>query len=499
MRKHTALLFGSCSVLTFVAVSAFPALAQQAPSNAELYQMVLTLQKNQERMANRLEQALAETARLRQELATVNQTVAQNQVALQNQSVHARMYGTGQQLADNRAVAAPNFSVGFGGGGNGDEQFGYTEGSVAVPLGDKYGFQVDGIGGVTSESGFAGAAAHLFRRDPKKGALGLYGSYLYSTGTYDNDGFLENGYVNSKLGVEGQAYLGRFTLDGLAGIEWNSLEESFDPFAQGRVNYYVTDNFKVGTGLNYSGAFGGSTQLVGGAEYLTDFGDVATTLYGDLSYDLDKNNRSDSNRFSAMAGLRFHFGTQGKATAPKTVFCKDPSQNYSCDVTPDQSDYYADKPGRTLIERDRGDFMPNRLGTDVRNLPRQTSDAWGLPGVPGTPGAPGAPGTPGVGTPGAPGAPGVGIPGAPGTPGAPGAVGAPGTPGLDGEDGAPGLPGNPGEPGAPGESGAPGEPGLPGSDGQPGAPGPAGPEGPEGPQGPAGPSGPPGPPGPAGL
>lgn len=486
MRKHTASLFGSCSVITFVAVSAFPALAQQAPSNAELYQMVLTLQRNQERMANRLEQALAETARLRQELATVNQTVAQNQVALQNQSVHARMYGASPQLADNRAVAAPNVSVGFGIGGNGDEQFGFSEGSVAVPLGDKYGFQVDGIGGVTSESGFAGAAAHLFRRDPKKGALGLYGSYLYSTGTYDNDGFLENGYVNSKLGVEGQAYLGRFTLDGLAGIEWNSLEESFDPFAQGRVNYYVTDNFKVGTGLNYSGAFGGSTQLVGGAEYLTDFGDVATTLYGDLSYDLDKNNRSDSNRFSAMAGLRFHFGTQGNATAPKTVFCKDPSQNYSCDVTPGQSDYYADKPGRTLIERDRGDFMPNRLGTDVRNLPRQTSGAWGLPGVPGTPGAPG---TPGVGTPGAPGVGTPGIPGAPGLPGEKGDTGSPGTPGSDGTPGAPGsdgaagTPGKdglPGLPGSDGQPGSPGEPGVPGSDGQPGAPGPVGPEGPQG-------------------
>ncbi|WP_147438026.1 hypothetical protein [Ochrobactrum soli] len=486
MRKHTALLFGSCSVLTFVAVSAFPALAQQTPSNAELYQMVLTLQRNQERMAKRLEQALEETARLRQELATVNQAVAQNQAALQNQSVHARMYGTSPQLADNRAVAAPNISVGLGVGGDGDEQFGFSEGSVAVPLGDKYGFQLDGIGGVTNESGFAGAAAHLFRRDPKKGALGLYGSYLYSTGTYDNNGFLENGYINSKLGVEGQAYLGRFTLDGLAGIEWNSLEEAFDPFAQGRVNYYVTDNFKVGTGLNYSGAFGGSTQLVGGAEYLIDFGDVATTLYGDLSYDLDKNNRSDSNRFSAMAGLRFHFGTQGKASAPKTVFCKDPSQNYSCDVTSDQSDYYADKPGRTLIERDRGDFMPNRLGTDIRNLPRQTSDTWGLPGVPGTPGAPGAPGTPGVGIPGAPGAPGVGTPGVPGTPGTPGLDGTPGTPGTDGLPGLPGLDGQPG---------SPGEPGVPGSDGQPGAPGPTGPEGPQGTPGEPGDTGPVGPPG----
>lgn len=485
MRKHVSLLFGSCSVLTFVAVSTFPALAE-APSNAELYQMVLKLQKNQERMAARLESALAETARLRRELAAVNQTVTQNQVALQSHSVKMRMYGTDPQLPDNRAVAAPNVSLGIGLGSNGDERFGFTESSVAIPLGDKYGFQLDGIGGVTSESGFAGAAAHLFMRDPQKGALGLYGSYLYSTGTYDNDDFFENGYVNSKLGVEAQAYFGRVTLDGLAGIEWNSLEESFDPFAQGRVNYYVTDNFKVGTGLNYSGAFGGSTQIVGGAEYLTDFGDVATSIYGDVAYDLDKNNRTDGNEFSAMAGLRFHFGMQGKRTSPREVFCKDPAQNYSCEVTPDQNDYYADKPGRSLIERDRGDFMPSRLATDVRNLPQQTTDRWGAPGAPGVPGvgipgAPGAPGAPGVGIPGTPGTPGIdgspGVPGTPGSPGEPGLPGEPGTPGIDGSPGVPGTPGSPGEPGLPGEPGAPGAigpngpPGEPGTPGEPGLPG----------------------------
>ncbi|WP_245441344.1 MULTISPECIES: collagen-like protein [unclassified Mesorhizobium] len=475
MRQHKRILFASCSILTFASiyVAITPALAG-APSNEQLYQMILDLQRNQKQMARKLEAAYAETAQVKEELATLRGSVAQSREMAALSSVERRMYLSNPQ-SDTRAVAAPNVRVGFGAGTNGNDPYAFTDGSVALPLGEKYGFQVDAIGGVTPNSNFTGAAAHLFRRDPKVGALGLYGSYLHGGGGYDDGGVLENGYVEGKLGVEGQYYLGRVTLEGLAGIEWNSLEEDVSPFAEGRVGYYPTDNFKVNGGLRHRDAFGGRTQLVGGAEYLTEFGSgIATSIYSDFSFDLTNSDVSSSGDFSAMAGLRFHFGTNGDRSAPKTVFCKDPDQNFECAVTDGQNDYYADKPGRSLIQRDRGDFLPSHIVKDVGNLPTPSTNVWGQPGAPGAPGEAGTPG----------------VPGASGPPGAPGAEG-PGGPA-----GPVGLPGSDGTPGAPGDTGASGPPGAPGAEGPSGPAGPAGPEGPAGPVGPVGPEGPTGPAGP---
>ncbi|RVB76729.1 hypothetical protein EN906_02880, partial [Mesorhizobium sp. M7A.F.Ca.CA.004.06.1.1] len=71
MRQHKRVLFASCSILTFASiyVGITPALAG-APSNEQLYQMILDLQRNQKQMARKLEAAYAETAQVKGELAT---------------------------------------------------------------------------------------------------------------------------------------------------------------------------------------------------------------------------------------------------------------------------------------------------------------------------------------------------------------------------------------------------------------------------------------------
>ncbi|WP_454683825.1 hypothetical protein [Ancylobacter moscoviensis] len=405
------------------------------------------------------------------------------------------------------------------GGGYNGAGFGEVGGSLAVPLGDRYGFQIDALGGMAEENGIAGAAAHLFWRDPEVGALGLYGSYLYGTADwgFDSNGFANSGMYDFKGGLEGQLYLGQFTLQGIVGVEWNNFGsgDAFGYYGQSearffddiRLAWYATDDFKLSIGHRYTN---GANQLVGGLEYLADFGGgTAASLFLDASYSTERpdygyyGDHYSGDDFTVLAGIRVYFGS-GSTPAPSTstggYFSKE--HGYIPAKAPSQPG------GRSLKQRDRGDLMPSYLGFDVGDLPKaRKATVVGLPGVPGAPGNPGTPGTPG--TPGAAGAPGSdGTPGTPGTPGkdglpgTPGSDGTPGTPGKDGLPGAPGSNGDPGAPGAPGKDGLPGTPGsdglpgTPGSSGEPGTPGPEGSPGVPGSPGPSGPPGPPGPPGP---
>lgn len=251
----------------------------QAPSNEQLYQMILELQRSQKQLKEQLKAAQAETLHVKKKMAALEGALVAQSQDIQLSSTQRRLNLAFSPQSDTRAVAAPNGSIGFGGGSNGKNAFGFTEGSFALPLGEKYGFQVDAVGGLSRSNPIGGGAVHLFRRDPQIGAIGVYGSYLHSGGGYDDGrGGIQNGYGEAKLGFEGQYYLDRVTLEGLAGIEWNSLDKSFGPFAEGRVNYYPTDNFKINAGLRYRDAFGGRLQAVGGAEYLTELGSSGTAI-----------------------------------------------------------------------------------------------------------------------------------------------------------------------------------------------------------------------------
>jgi hypothetical protein len=65
----------------------------------------------------------------------------------------------------------------FGGGANHTNGFYGTNGSLAFPLAQQWGAQVDGGLASVSGSGVADGAAHVFWRDPSIGLLGAYGSY----------------------------------------------------------------------------------------------------------------------------------------------------------------------------------------------------------------------------------------------------------------------------------------------------------------------------------
>lgn len=476
-------LRGGCSALAIVCVlgMATPVLAQAA-SNEELFKLIQELQTKQKALENKLGAANSEITRLKSRQSKSSAYTAAPTVGAQAASINPGLVGFSPPPDPRRAVSTTNVRVEAAGGYNGSG-FGEVGGSLAVPLGDAFGFQIDAMGGMAEENGIAGAAAHLFWRDPEVGALGLYGSYLYGTGDwgFDSNGFANSGMNNFKGGLEGQLYLGQFTLQGIVGVEWNNFgngnayaysgESEARFFDDIRLAWYATDDFKLSIGHRYTN---GANQLVGGLEYLANFGGgTAASLFVDASYSNERpdysyyGNRSSGDDFTVLAGIRVYFGSGNASVSSAST-----GGYYS------KSDGYiptkaSSQPGeRSLKQRDRGDLMPSYLGFDVGDLPKaRKAPVVGLPGAPGAAGNPGTPGNPG--------APGQGgTPGTPGVPGAPGSDGTPGTPGTDGLPGTPGAEGPTGPPGAPGDSGPAGPMGPPGAEGPPGPPGPVGPPGP---------------------
>ena len=192
------------------------------------------------------------------------------------------------------AVSQVNGKLSAFGGGQDGGLFGVT-GSLSVPLGFAYGLQVDGLVGSGRGAAFYGVGGHLFWRDPAKGLLGLYGSYV----SWDLHDGLTTGDDVGKFGVEGEAYLGRFSLEGLAAYQFGT-NTGFAGRAV--VAYYPIDNLRLDGGIRYlqgPGALG-----VVDAEWQPREGS-SWTVYGSGSF--------GDNYTQALGGLRYYFGDPGKS------------------------------------------------------------------------------------------------------------------------------------------------------------------------------------------
>lgn len=133
----------------------------------------------------------------------------------------------------------------FGGAVDGTGLYGGA-GSVSVPLGYRFGLQIDGIVAganldVGGDASLAGTSGHLFWRHPSIGLLGLYGNYLHADAFGGVDVFAG--------GVEGALYLGRFTLEGVVGAEGGDVDTRV--FDVAKFSYYATDNLKLSVGHTY--------------------------------------------------------------------------------------------------------------------------------------------------------------------------------------------------------------------------------------------------------
>lgn len=214
------------------------------------------------------------------------------------------------------AVDGFNGKVDGFGGSLANRQFYGGKGSFSTPLGDRtspYGLQIDGGAGRFDHSGFAAIGGHLFWRDPSRGVIGLYGNYT----NWDKFGGVHVGQVAG----EGALYWGRYTIEGVAGVEFGNtaslttgdavngfLIQSFDVttrfFDKINFGYYIQDDLKVFIGHRY---LGGKNALALGAEWALPIksGGTQVALFAE--------GRVGENDFHGVwGGVRVYFGQREK-------------------------------------------------------------------------------------------------------------------------------------------------------------------------------------------
>ena len=191
----------------------------------------------------------------------------------------------------NRAVSAMNASVDFSGGvmeGNGTGQIGAVG---AIPVGDKYGFQIDSLyrqGGSINAGGLAG---HMFYRDPT--------SYLAGVTTQWNN---VEGRDTYRFGVETEWYMNDITLSPSLGVQHGDINDGSDGYYDVDLSYYATENLKfTANSGGFEHTFGGSARVEWQPEDNSPFSIYA--MIGD----------SNQARTYALAGIRFHFGSEGQS------------------------------------------------------------------------------------------------------------------------------------------------------------------------------------------
>lgn len=234
----------------------------------------------------------------------------------------------------------------FGGSQDG-ALFGAT-GSLSVPLGFAYGLQVDGLVGSGRGAAFYGAGGHLFWRDPAKGLLGLYGSYVswnlqHGATTGDNVG---------KFGVEGEAYLGRVSLEGRAAYQFGT----HTGFAgKALLAYYPADNVRLDGGVRYLEGPGAIGMV--DAEWQPHAGSN-WSLYASGSF--------GDNYTQVLGGLRYYAGDPGKSLVRRHRE-DDPGNSLWKDLNATTATSSGGKSGAVSDMRLKRDIallyrLPNRLG-----------------------------------------------------------------------------------------------------------------------------------------
>lgn len=119
---------------------------------------------------------------------------------------------------DPPAVDGWNAKVDGYGGSIANRSIAGGQGSITAPLPGPFGIQIDGGGGRLDGRSFNQIAGHLFWRNPSQALFGIYASNTY---------FNQFGGVNvSHVGAEGELYWGRFTLQGIAGVEFGNSASS---------------------------------------------------------------------------------------------------------------------------------------------------------------------------------------------------------------------------------------------------------------------------------
>ena len=206
-------------------------------------------------------------------------------------------YVAGVAFAEGPAVSGVNGKVEVSGGGVSSPASGAYRigGSIAVPLGDTFGFQGDLS--IQNYGALAGAGAvHLFTRDPDLYLAGVTaGVVRSSTATL------------TAVGAEGELYLGQLSLEawaGVANLDYDALAavDNSGYVAMADVAWYATDDLRLSIG---GSSVLGYEALNLGAEYQVTSFDTPFSLTADARFGEDGN-------VTAMAGLKFYLGGEQK-------------------------------------------------------------------------------------------------------------------------------------------------------------------------------------------
>ncbi len=161
----------------------------------------------------------------------------------------------GAHAADGQAVSAPTASVSTSAGSVDGAAAGFLSGIATVPVGNRFGAQLDWVLGQDGDRGQGGGGGHLFWRDPAAAMVG-------ATAMWSRIG----GWNVYRYGVESEAYLGDFTVAPAAGLQRGDANEgsSSSGYVNLALSWYAEHNVKL---------TGGSTDFsnvrvgYGGAQY----------------------------------------------------------------------------------------------------------------------------------------------------------------------------------------------------------------------------------------
>ncbi len=169
----------------------------------------------------------------------------------------------------------------------------FVEGSVSVPIGERFGFQLDAaygsLGGDTNID-YHGIGGHLFWRDPQQALLGLYAHYTEYGGTINN----------IQIAAEAELYFENISFELLAGIDVVDTGADTDEYFAGEaiLAYYFNDNFRLSAGVRHALD---TTSFVVGAEAMMPVNGFAPSFFVEASIDED-------DATSVSGGVRVYLG-----------------------------------------------------------------------------------------------------------------------------------------------------------------------------------------------
>lgn len=204
----------------------------------------------------------------------------------------ATMLGFGaatSAAAKDPAVSAPNLKVIAEAGENTNDSSWVVGGGLTLPVGERWGLQIEGGAAGIGGDSIYGTAGHFFTRDPESYLLGIYAAYA-SEENFSLDA--------TRVGAEAEIYLNQISVLAKAGYQFSSTTTE-GAFGDIELKWYVSDNFAVSAG---AGIDEKETLGHGSVEWQPGF----SALPG-LAFRVD-GSVGDDDYHSILGGISYYFG-----------------------------------------------------------------------------------------------------------------------------------------------------------------------------------------------